>query len=162
MADLISYLRRIDLKCCQQIKSWFNNRCHGTDSAKSGRSKMKLDVTDKRKLAPVQAYCTYAWESGLRTIIATRWEQQKASTMVPDDEDPGPEDDDGSPTAIPLAFKLKIAKEVYSQLSVDEKKAIDHRREEDQRRLYLPVYRLANAEDRIAKLKTHKRYLSLE
>ena len=167
MSDFIPYLRRIDLKFCQQIKSWFNNRCRGTDSAKSGRTKMKLDVTGKRKLAPVQAYCTYAWESTLRAVIATRWEQQKASTMIPDEEDPNPEDDDGedadgSPTAIPLAFKLKVAKEIYDQLSDDEKKAINLRREEDQRKLYLPVYGLANAEDRIAKLRTHKRYFSLD
>ena len=127
---------------------------------------MKLDATEKRKLAPVQAYCTYAWELTLRSITVTRWEQQKASTMVPDDEDPNPEDDDGeaadgSSNAIPLAFKLKIAKEVYSELPDDEKKAINLRREEEQRKLYLPVYRLADAEDRIEKLNTHKRYFFL-
>ena len=94
--------------------------------------------------------------------------------MIPDDEDPNSEDEDnggedgkgedvdGSHNAIPLAFKLKIAREVYSQLSDEEKKAINVRREEDQKKLYLPVYRLANAEDRIAKLRTHKRYLSLD
>ena len=90
--------------------------------------------------------------------------------MIPDDEDPDPEDEDSDPgddesedadrstKAIPLAFKLKIAKEVYSQLSDEEKKAINVRREEDQKRQQLPVYKLADAEDRIAKLSTHKRF----
>lgn len=65
MAIPILYVHRIDLKLCQQIKAWFNNHCRGTDTAKSGRRKMKLDVAQKRKLAPVQAYCAYAWESTL-------------------------------------------------------------------------------------------------
>jgi hypothetical protein len=127
---------------------------------------MKLDVAQKRKLAPVQAYCAYAWESTLRSIVVTRWGQQKASMMIPDDEDPNSEDEDEDTDtlsrAIPLAFKLEVAKEIYNQLSDDEKKAIDVRREEDRKRLYLPVYRLEDAEERIAKLRVHKKYFSLD
>lgn len=86
--------------------------------------------------------------------------------MVPDDEDPSPEDEggdtDGSSSAIPLAFKLEVVKEIYNLLPDEEKKAIDVRREEDQRRLCLPVYKLADSEDRITKLKAHKMYFSLD
>ena len=96
----------------QQIKNWFSNRCRGVDNSKVGRGDLKLDLNTRRKLAPTQAYCSYAWDSGLREIVLACWEQQKASATFDDNEDP-PEDADGLSTeaCIPLAFKLKIVKE---------------------------------------------------
>ena len=97
------------------MTQWFNNqgRCSGT---KGTRSDLKLNVNGKRKLAAVQAYCSYAWESTLHTMVLTCWEAQKTSTTFNDDEDP-PELSGGSPKGyIPLAFKLKVAREVYDGL----------------------------------------------
>ena len=81
----------------QRIKQWFNNRCRGSDSGKGGRGELKLDIGEKRKLAAVQAYCTYAWDS-LRPIVLTRWDQQKKSDTFDDDEDPPEPDVRGTPT----------------------------------------------------------------
>ena len=141
----------------QQIKQWFNNRCHGSDSAKATRGDLKLDIGEKRKLVPVQAYCSYAWDSSLRAIVLTRWEQQKKSATFHDDEDP-PEDVDDAEEYIPLAFKLKIAKEVYDGLSSDEKKDIDRRHEEDRKKMYRRVFDIDDNEEQIDKLRTHQRY----
>lgn len=112
-------------------------------------------------LAPVQAYCTYAWESTLRSIVLARWEQQKATTMINDDDDP-PEDRDSSEEShIPLRFKLDVAKEMYNQLPAEEKKAIDVRREQDRRKLYRTIPEIGEEEERVAKLGIHHRYVSL-
>ena len=128
-----------------------------------GRAELKLDINEKRRLAPVQAYCAYAWESTLRNIVLARWEQQKSSATFDDDEDP-PEDADGPPGAshIPLPFKLKIAREMYDQLPADEKQAINARREEDRQKLYRTVPEIEEEKDRIAKLELHKKYYSLD
>ena len=141
----------------QQIKTWFNNRGR-TDSSKSGRGDLKLDANEKRKLAPVQAYCTYAWDSVLRPIVLARWAQEKGSEMFDDDEDP-PEGEDTSSaeSCIPLAFKIKIARELYEGLTDGEKDEIDRRREEDRKKMYLKVTELEE-EDRIARLRVHKKY----
>ena len=128
-----------------------------------GRAELKLDINEKRRLAPVQAYCTYAWESTLRNIVLAHWEQQKSSATFDDDEDP-PEDANGPPGAshIPLPFKLKIAREMYDQLPADEKQAINARREEDRQKLYRMVPEIEEEKDRIAKLELHKKYYSLD
>ena len=147
----------------QQIKSWYNNRCRGADTGKQGRGDLKLDVNNKRKLAPVQAYCSYAWDTTLKKIVLERWEQEKASTSFDDEDDPLEDDHDaGSVEAsIPLSFKLKIAKEVYQELSAGEKALINARREEDHKKLYRPPPQIENDGDRIAKLETHIRWRSL-
>lgn len=126
------------------------------DSVK-GRGDLKLDVSEKRKLAPLQAYCSYAWDT-LRPIVLTRWEQQKKSITFNDDEDPSDNDDVPPEEAcIPLTFKLKIAKELYDQLTPDEKKDIDTRREEDKKKLHCRVAEIKNDRERHRKLRIHKR-----
>ena len=147
----------------QKIKNWFNNRCCGSDSGKAGRVELKLDANEKRRLAPVQAYCTYAWESTLRNIVLARWEQQKSSTVFDDDEDP-PEDSDETPggSHIPLDFKLKIAREMYDQLPTEEKAAIDRRREEDRKKMYRTIIQIGDKGEREAKLQVHQRCCFLD
>ena len=144
----------------QQIKTWFNNRGR-TDSSKNGRGDLKLDVNEKRKLAPVQAYCSYAWDSVLRPIVLTRWAQAKTSETFDDEEDP-PEDDDTSSieSCIPLSFKIKIVRELYEGLTDAEKDDIDRRREEDRKKMYLRVTELEE-EDRVARLQINKKYYLL-
>ncbi|KAF9779415.1 hypothetical protein BJ322DRAFT_1113226 [Thelephora terrestris] len=141
-----------------QIKSWFNNCGRGAESAKAGRSNLKLDVNEKRKLAPVQAYCSYAWKSTLEPIVLARWEREKTVVTFADDEDP-PSDAEGSSAVdrIPLAFKLKIAKELFVDLSSTEKKAIDVRREEDRQKLYCKITEIPDDGERKAKLKIHEK-----
>jgi hypothetical protein len=153
------HLRHTNLTLPQKIKNWFNNRCRGGDGA--GRGDLKLDGNEKRKLASVQAYCSYAWESTLRAIVLKRWEEQKTSATFEDDEDP-PEDPDAPPSpesCIPLAFKLKVAKELFEKLSAEEKKVIDARREEAQKRLTRKIRDIKDEEERVAKLKTHQKYV---
>jgi len=116
---------------------------------------LKLDLGEKRKLAAVQAYCTYAWDT-LRPIVLTRWDQQKKSDTFDDDEDP-PEDADTVEERIPLSFKLKIAKEVYESLPMNEKKKIDKQREQDRERMYCRVCNIDDDDYRIRKLEIHKR-----
>lgn len=141
----------------QRIKQWFNNRgrCSGT---KGSRGDLKLDVKGKRKLAALQAYCSYAWDSTLRPIVLTRWEAQKKSATFDDDDDP-PEVGEGPPEGyIPLAFKLKIAKELYDGLPIEAKKEIDRRREEDREKLYRKIPDIVDDGERNAKLQIHKMY----
>ena len=85
--------------------------------------------------------------------------------MTIDDEDDPPEDDQSAVSAeasIPLAFKLKIAKEVYDNLSEAEKDNIDVRREEDQQKLYRTLPEIEEEGERITKLETHKRCCSFD
>ena len=162
MIDFSPYSHYSNSTFVQQIKNWFSNRCRGVDNSKVGRGDLKLDLNTRRKLAPTQAYCSYAWDSGLREIVLARWEQQKASATFDDDEDP-PEDADGLSTeaCIPLAFKLKIVKEVYEGLTADQKKAIDVRRDEDRKKLYRSPHEIEDNGERIAKLEAHQRYRPL-
>ena len=122
-----------------------------------GRGDLKLDVNEKRKLAPLQAYCSYAW-GALRPVVLTRWQQQKVSATFDDDDDPS-EDLDGTSAeaCIPLSFKLKIAKEIFDELSPAQKAEIDARRDEDRKKLYLSIPELEDEEDRTAKLQIHQR-----
>lgn len=147
----------------QQIKTWFNNRCRGADSMKQGRGDLKLDIGTKRKLAPVQAFCTYAWAS-LQPIVLARWEAQKKSATFDDEDDP-PEDVDATSSTgahIPLSFKLKIAKEVFDELPIERKKEIDRRRTEDQKKLYRTIPEIPDDQERVAKLQIHQRFHSLD
>ncbi|KAF9777388.1 hypothetical protein BJ322DRAFT_1025784 [Thelephora terrestris] len=141
-----------------KIKNWFNNRCRGSDTAKLGRNELKLDISGKRRLAPVQAYCTYSWKPALRDIVLARWEQQKSSTTFDDDDDPPADSDEDTDAAhIPLAFKLKIAREMYDQLPIEEKQAIDVRREEERNKLYRKIHQIEDDGERTAKLQLHKK-----
>lgn len=129
---------------------------------KGPRGDLKLDVNEKRKLAPLQAYCSYAWHSTLRPIVLTRWEQQKGTLTFNDDEDP-PEDAEGSPeeACIPLSFKLKIARELYDQLTKEQKKMINDQREEDKKKMGRRVTDIDDDEERHLKLRVHQRYPDL-
>ena len=128
---------------------------------KGSRGDLKLDVNEKRKLAAVQAYCSYAWSSTLQPIVLTRWQQQKTSATFADEDDP-PEDAEGAPeeACIPLSFKLKIAKELYESLSSDEKQDIDRRREDDRRKMYRRIPDISEADERHKRLQVHSRYLT--
>lgn len=117
---------------------------------------MKLDASEKKKLAPVQAYCSYAWKTSLRQIVLESWEEHKAEDTFDDDDDP-PEDATGLSAIIPLAFKLKIAKREYEKLSDDEKLAIDHRREEDKKKPHRKIPQIDDEDERIEKLLIHQR-----
>ena len=108
---------------------------------------MKLNQNEKRKLAPAQAYCTYAWESGLRDIVLARWEEQRSTS----------DEDDPTTSLIPIDFKLKIAKEVYESLDPEEKKAVDARRERDRKQLYMLVQDIQDVEERDKKLAMHQK-----
>lgn len=123
-------------------------------SAGGSRGELKLDASPKRKLAPLQAYCSYAWAT-LRPIVLTRWEQQKATTTFADDEDPPVGEDCSPESCIPLTFKLKIAKELYDGLTTEEKKEIDVRRGEDRAKLYRRIPEIDVEEERHEKLRIH-------
>lgn len=121
---------------------------------------MKLDINGKRKLAALQAYCSYAWDSTLRPIVLTRWDAQKRSATFNDEDDPPPEGSSNSPDGcIPLSFKLSIARELYAKLSTEAKKEIDRRREEDRQKLYRRIPDIEDADERNAKLQVHQRYV---
>lgn len=142
----------------QQIKTWFNNRCRGSDSMKQGRGDLKLDVGAKRKLAPLQAFCTYSW-STLQPIVLARWEAEKKSEKFDDEDDP-PEDADTSSAGshIPLSFKIKIAKEVFETLPAATKKEIDRRRTEEHEKLFRRIPEISDDKERAAKLQIHQKY----
>lgn len=124
------------------------------------RGDLKLDVKDKKKLAPVQAYCSYAWASTLRPIVLARWEQQKATLTVADEDDPLADSGDPPEEAcIPLSFKLEIAREIYDQLSQQEKDDIDVRREEDRQKIHRKITDIADDEERKEKLTLHLKYV---
>ncbi|KAF9777754.1 hypothetical protein BJ322DRAFT_1114803 [Thelephora terrestris] len=135
----------------QKLRSWFHNRACPT--SKASKSDLRLDQTEKRKLAPAQAYCTYAWNSGLSKIVSARWERERQSRPSAAGS--------GSAVAaanssIPIDFKLKIAKEVYDALPADEKKKIDDCRDKEWKKLYRPIRDIENVEDRDEKLAMHE------
>ena len=147
-------LYRTDPTLAQQIKSWFNNR----GRAKTGRGDLKLDVGEGRKLAPLQAYCSYYW-STLRPIVLERWEAEKMTTTIDDDEDPPETMSSPSPEAfVPLAFKLKVAKEKYDELSDSQRDEINVRREADKHKIHRKVTEITDEQERIEKLQMHQRY----
>ena len=123
----------------------FHNNSRPT--SKAAKSDLKLNQNEKRKLAPAQAYCTYAWESGLRDIVLARWEERRSTS----------DEDDPTTSLIPIDFKLKIAKEVYESLDPEEKKAVDARRERDRKQLYMLVQDIQDVEERDKKLAMHQK-----
>ena len=138
----------------QQIKSWFNNRGRGTAKI---RGDMKLDINEGRKLAALQAYCSYEWAT-LRPKVLARWEQQKKTTTFSDEDDP-PTDVDVSNTegCIPLAFKLSVVKSYFDKLGKEERREIDRRREEERNKLHRKLSEITNEGDRVEKLLVHER-----
>lgn len=148
------YLRHTNPTRIQQIKNWFNGRGRVTEG---GRGNLKLDAGEKRKLAPVQAYCSYAWETSLRDIVLKRWEKEKGVDTFPDDEDP-PEEADGTEACIPLAFKLKVARKEYEALSKEQKQEVDRRREEDKKKHGIKLSDITDKGERREKLLYHQRF----
>ena len=108
-------------------------------------------------LAPLQAYCSYAWDSGLREKVIEKWEEQKKTYMSMDEDDPTIHSANGPGSHIPIAFKLKVAKEVYNKLSKEQKKAINDRREEERKKLYKSIPEIKDIEERNKKLRAHKK-----
>ena len=135
---------------------WFHDRARA--GSKSTRADLRLGQGDKRKLAPVQAYCTYAWDSGLRETVIARWEEQKLSYMSPDEDDPTTDSTDtpGSAPHIPINFKLKVAREVYNSLTTEQKKELDDRREEERNKVYRTIQDITDVEERDEKLSLHQ------
>ena len=72
-----------------------------------------------------------------------------------DDEDPPSGGSDGTEGHIPLAFKLKVAREEYEKLSDEEKNEIDRRREDDKKKHGLKIPEIDNEDERIQKLRLH-------
>jgi hypothetical protein len=140
----------------QRIRTWFHNR--GRVGSKSAKSDLRLTQNEKRKLAPAQAYCAYAWDTGLRDTVIARWEEQKQTYMSADEDDPTADSIEmpGSGSHIPIDFKLKIAKEVYNSLSAEDKKVVDDRREDERKKMYRTIPEITDAEERRNKLLMHK------
>lgn len=116
---------------------------------------------DKRKLAIGQAYCTYAWDQGLRKVVIARWEQQKRTYKSPDTDDPPAQSvrlktsGAAAGSQIPIDFKVKIAKEIFSTLSPKEKKVVEERRQEQWKRLYNTIPEIEDSRERQEKLNLH-------
>lgn len=120
---------------------------------------MRLNQAEKRKLAPLQAYCSYAWDKGLREIVIEEWEKAKSSHMSTDDDDPAADsiETPSSGSHIPISFKLQVAKSQYAKLTPAQKKEIDARREGDQKKMYRSIPEISNAQERTEKLLFHKK-----
>ena len=58
---------------------------------------------------------------------------------------------------IPLAFKLKVAKEEYEALSDEEKKEIDRRREGAKKKHTVKIPKIKDEGERIEKLLFHQK-----
>jgi hypothetical protein len=110
-------------------------------------------------LAPVQAYCSYYWDSGLRDLVIARWDDQKKSHLSADEDDPTADsiDTPSSASHIPINFKLKIAREAYNALSTEEKKKIDERREKERDKPYTATAEIEDNEERDEKLRLHQK-----
>lgn len=140
----------------QKIRTWFHNRAR--PNARTTKSDLRLNKGEKRKLGPAQAYCTYAWESSLKAIVIQRWEEQKQSRMVADEDDPSPESVSAPESAshIPIDFKLKIAKEVYDSLTPEKKKEVNDRRDEEWKQQYRSITQITDIEEKTEKLTMHQ------
>ena len=133
---------------------WYHNQA--CPNSRAAKSDLRLSQNEKRKLAPAQAYCAYAWDSGLREIVIARWAEQKQSHMSSDEDNPVPGSVEPG-ASIPINFKLKIAREVYNLLSTKEKKLVDDRRQEDWSKLYRSIVDISDVEERVKKLTLHKK-----
>ena len=140
----------------QKIRAWFHNRARLT--SKTSKSGLRLHKAEKRKLAPAQAYCTYAWDSGLKEIVTTRWEQEN---QLPSDAEEGgltTESAEASTSnTIPIDFKVKIAKEIYEALPPDKKRNVLNRIEDDHRKTYQPIRHISDPAEKDKKLSAHEK-----
>jgi hypothetical protein len=59
---------------------------------------------------------------------------------------------------IPLAFKLKVAKEKYDALPQAEKQEVERRSIEDKQKLTRKIPFIKDERERLAKLRIHQRY----
>ncbi|KAF9642118.1 hypothetical protein BDM02DRAFT_3193876 [Thelephora ganbajun] len=139
-----------------RICMWFHN--HTCPGSKAAKSDLQLNQNEKQKLAPAQAYCTYTWDKGLRDVVIARWEGQKQSYMSVDEGDPTADsiETPGSGSHIPIDFKLKVAKDIYNSLSVEEKKLVDDHREDERRKLYRSIPEITDIKERDRKLLMHQ------
>ena len=141
----------------QKIHAWFHNCARTTP--KTTKASLRLHKADKRKLAPAQAYCTYAWDSGLKEVIAARWKQEKQPPPNTEEDDSATESADApTPNSIPIHFKIKIAKEVYDALPANEKKKILNRIKEDHKKMYQPVRAISDLTEKDKKLFVHEKF----
>lgn len=78
--------------------------------------------------------------------------------MLADDEDPTANSikTPGFSSHIPIDFKLRVTKEVYNMLDVEEKKKVDDRCEEEWKKLYWTVLEIQSAKERDGKLLMHQ------
>ena len=143
----------------QRIRAWFHNAARAgakLPTISGPKPDLRLDQLQKRMLATAQAYCTYAWDSGLREIVIARWEKEKRLHMSADEDDPTP--GSTSPGShIPIKFKMKVTKEVFNGLDAEQKKQVHIRRENDRKKLYRTIPEIEDAEERNQKLLTHHR-----
>ena len=156
--NLVRILPLIDLRPFiyipfQRIRTWYHN--HSRPSSRATKSDLRLSQNEKRKLAPAQAYCAYAWDNGLRDIVIARWDEQKHLHMCADEDDPPAALVRAPGSHIPIDFKLKIAREVYGTLSPEEKKRVDDRREEGRMKLYRTIPEIEDPIEREKKLELH-------
>lgn len=78
--------------------------------------------------------------------------------MPTEDDDPATDSIDPSGCShIPINFKLKIAREVYNSLSKEERKKIDHRREEEWKKMHRSIPEITGVEERDKKLLEHQK-----
>lgn len=131
------------------MRTYYHNQAR--PNSKSSKSDLGLDQNEKRKLAPAQAYCTYAWDSGLKEIVIARWNEEQSNATAN-----GAASARTSNSNIPIDFRLKIAKEVYEALPPAERKQIDDRREREWRRIYQPICDIQDDAERDEKLALHE------
>ena len=124
---------------------WYHNRARPTP--KTTKSSLRLQKAEKRKLAPAQAYCTYAWDSGLKEIVTARWKQEKQ---------PPPNAEASTSNSIPIDFKIKIAKEIYGALPADEKQKVLDRIEADHKKVHQPIRAISDITEKDKKLSAHE------
>ena len=135
---------------------WFHNRAHPT--SKACKSGLRLHKAEKWKLAPAQAYCAYAWDSGLKEIVTTRWNKEKQPPSDVEGDSSTTESAE-APTSksIPINFKIKIAKETYEVLPTKEKKKVLDRIEEDHNKTYQPIRAISDLAEKDKKLSAHEK-----
>ena len=75
-----------------------------------------------------------------------------------DDDDPTADsiETPGSGSHIPIDFKLKVAKEAYNELTPEQRKQVNTRREEERKKLYRPIPEITDIKERDRKLLLHQ------
>ena len=100
----------------------------------------------------------YAWDSGLKEIVAARWkEEQSPSSNVEEDDFTTESAEASTSNSIPINFKIKIAKEIYEALPTDEKKKVLDRIREDHKKMYQPVRAISDLTEKNERLSAHEK-----